>query len=60
MGTMTASEYASMDLTADEYSNLDLTSEEYYSYNMNESGLTASEYAAISKLQSNFLRLKEV
>lgn len=60
MGTMTASEYAAMDLTADEYSNLDLTSEEYYSYNMNESGLTASEYAAISKLQSNFLRLKEV
>ena len=60
LGTMTASEYAAMDLTADEYSNLDLTSEEYYSYNMNESGLTASEYAAISKLQSNFLRLKEV
>lgn len=57
MGTMTASEYALLDLTASEYSNLDLTSEEYYSYNTNESGLTASEYAAISKLSSNILHV---
>lgn len=61
LGTMTASEYAAMDLTASEYSNLDLTSEEYYSYNeSNEVGLSASDYAAISKLPSNFLRVKEV
>jgi len=61
LGTMTASEYAAMDLTATEYSNLDLTSEEYYSYNeANEVGLSASDYAAISKLPSNFLRVKEV
>lgn len=61
LGTMTASEYAAMDLTASEYSNLDLTSEEYYSYNeANEVGLAASDYAAISKLPSNFLRVKEV
>ena len=61
LGTMTASEYAAMDLTATEYSNLDLTSEEYYSYNVaNEVGLAASDYAAISKLPSNFLRIKEV
>lgn len=61
LGTMTATEYAAMDLTATEYSNLDLTSEEYYSYNeANEVGLAASDYAAISKLPSNFLRIKEV
>ena len=61
LGTMTATEYAAMDLTASEYSNLDLTSEEYYSYNVaNEVGLAASDYAAISKLPSNFLRIKEV
>ena len=60
LGTLSASEYAALDLTAEEYSNLDLTSEEYYSYNTNESGLSASEYAAISKLQSNMLILKEV
>lgn len=61
LGTMTASEYAAMDLTATEYSNLDLTSEEYYSYNeSNEVGLAASDYAAISKLPSNLLRVKEV
>lgn len=61
LGTMTATEYAAMDLTATEYSNLDLTSEEYYSYNeANEVGLSASDYAAISKLPSNFLRVKEV
>ena len=60
MGTLTASEYAALDMTAEEYSNLDLTSEEYYSYNTNEGGLTASEYAAISKLNSNMLQLKEV
>lgn len=61
LGTMTATEYAAMDLTATEYSNLDLTSEEYYSYNeSNEVGLSASDYAAISKLPSNFLRVKEV
>ena len=61
LGTMTATEYAAMDLTASEYSNLDLTSEEYYSYNVaNEVGLSASDYAAISKLPSNFLRVKEV
>jgi len=61
LGTMTATEYAAMDLTATEYSNIDLTSEEYYSYNdANEVGLAASDYAAISKLPSNFLRIKEV
>lgn len=61
LGTMTASEYAALDLTATEYSNLDLTSEEYYSYNeSNEVGLSALDYAAISKLHSNFLRIKEV
>lgn len=61
LGTMTATEYAAMDLTATEYSNLDLTSEEYYSYNeSNEVGLSASDYAAISRLHSNFLRIKEV
>lgn len=61
LGTMTATQYAAMDLTATEYSNLDLTSEEYYSYNeANEVGLAASDYAAISKLPSNFLRVKEV
>ena len=60
MGTLTASEYAALDMTAEDYSNLDLTSEEYYSYNTNEGGLTASEYAAISKLNSNMLQLKEV
>lgn len=55
MGTYTATEYAALDLTADEYAALDLTAEEYYSYNTNESGLSASEYAAISKLHSGFL-----
>lgn len=55
MGTYTATEYAALDLTADEYAALDLTAEEYYSYNTNESGLSASEYAAISMLHSGFL-----
>ena len=55
MGTYTATEYAALDLTAEEYAALDLTADEYYSYNTNESGLSASEYAAISKLHSGFL-----
>ncbi len=32
-GTMSASQYASLDLTADEYSNLDLSAEGYLKYN---------------------------
>lgn len=60
LGTLSATEYAALDITADEYAALDLTAEDYYSYNTNESGLSASEYAAISKLNSNVLLLKEV
>jgi prefoldin subunit 5 len=56
-GTMTAAEYAALDLDADEYSNLDLTSIEYMEYNENGSGLTASDYAAIIKLNSGFLKI---
>ena len=55
-GTLTASEYAALDLTSEEYSNLDLTSEEYFSYNTNGAGLTASDYAAINKLNSGFFK----
>lgn len=59
-GTLTASEYAALDLTAEDFSNLDLTSEEYFSYNTNGAGLTASDYAAINKLNSGFTMVKEV
>lgn len=56
-GTMTASEYAALDLDADAYLNLDLTSIEYMEYNENGAGLTASDYAAINKLNSGFLKI---
>lgn len=56
-GTMTAAEYAALDLTAEEFSNLDLTSIEYMEYNENGAGLTASDYAAINKLNSGFLKI---
>lgn len=56
-GTMTASEYAALDLTAEEFSNLDLTSIDYMEYNENGAGLTASDYAAINKLNSGFLKI---
>lgn len=55
-GTLTASQYASLDLDADAYTLLDLTSEDYYSYNPlrtsgyvmydeNATGLTSDEYS---------------
>ena len=56
-GTMTAAEYAALDLTAEEFSNLDLTSIDYMEYNENGAGLTASDYAAINKLNSGFLKI---
>lgn len=54
-GTFSATEYAALDLTADEYAALDLTSEQYFSFNTNGTGLTASDYAALSKLNSGFI-----
>lgn len=54
-GTYSATEYAALDLTADEYAALDLTSEQYFSFNTNGTGLTASDYAALSKLNSGLI-----
>ena len=58
-GTMTAQQYASLDITADEYAQLDLSSEDYYGYNPfvasgnvvidpNGSGLTTTQYEHLS------------
>lgn len=54
-GTFSATEYAALDLTADEYAALDLTSEQYFSFNTNGTGLTASDYAALSKLNNGLI-----
>lgn len=54
-GTFSATEYASLDLTADDYAALDLTSEQYFSFNTNGTGLTASDYAALSKLNNGLI-----
>lgn len=55
MGTMNATEYASLGLSADDYTALGLTAAQYIFYNTNGTGIDASEYASINKLGSGLL-----
>lgn len=59
VGTMSQTQYASLDMTADEYAALDLTSEQYFRYNPltgggniildpNGTGLTSEQYSHLS------------
>lgn len=50
-GTMSAEDYASLDLTADEYADMDLTSVLYLMMN-NNGTLTADDYAALGSLNN--------
>ena len=53
-GTMSADEFAALDLTADDYTALDITALDYYSYNnqlgyvaLGGAGLTSAEYSTL-------------
>lgn len=51
--TISANDYALLDLSADDYASLDLTANDYYSFNTNKyvreggSGLTSDEYSSL-------------
>lgn len=55
LGTFSASEYAALDLDADDYAALDLTAAQYMAFNVNGTGLTADDYAALNKLNSGLV-----
>ena len=57
MGTLTAAEYAALNLDADDYAALDLTSQQYQAYNTNGVGLTAEQYAALNMLNSGLVHV---
>lgn len=56
-GTMSADEFAALDLTADDYTALDITALDYYSYNnqlgyiaLGGAGLTSAEYSTLHRV----------
>lgn len=56
-GTLSADEFAALDITADDYTALDLTADDYYSYNnslgyvgVGGAGLTANQYSELHVL----------
>ena len=55
MGTMTASDYAGLDMDADAYAALDITAAQYVIYPLNAPGLTADDYAALGNLNSGLI-----
>lgn len=55
MGTMTASDYAGLDMDADTYAALDITAGEYIILPLNPPGLTADDYAALGNLNSGLI-----
>ena len=55
MGTMTADDYADLDIDADAFAALDLTAAQYLMYPLNSIGLTADDYAGIGTLNSGLL-----
>lgn len=55
MGTMTAAQYAALDLDADAYAALDLTAAQYIMYSLYSAGLTADDYAELGTLNSGLV-----
>ena len=55
MGTMTADDYAELDLDADDYAALDLTAAIYMRYPLNTIGLSADDYAGLGTLNSGLV-----
>ena len=55
MGTMSADNYAALDLDADDYAALDLSAADYMMYSTNQEGLTADDYAALGTLNSGLV-----